>query len=67
MAWWSTPQPQEDEQSTTSMPLLPVDPDHGVAAEEDGPFTHYPQWERDEDGWPIIPPQQDDTRPSIWK
>ena len=65
MAWWSTPQPQADEQRITSMPLLPVDPDHSVEPEEDGPCMRFPPWERDEDGWPIIPGPG--TMPPIWR
>ena len=66
MAWWSTPQPQEDEQRTTSMPLLPVDPDYTPSTEEDEPFPLFPLYPLDEDGWPILPPQEDDW-PPIWK
>ena len=65
MAWWSTPQPQEDEQSLKSIPLSPVDPDHTPSTEEDGPLTGFPQWERDEDGWSIIPGRG--TMPPIWR
>ncbi len=67
MAWWSTPQPQEDEQRTAPMPLLPVDPDYTPESAGVEHWLPYSQWERDEDGWPIIPPKQDDNRPSIWK
>ncbi len=66
MAWWSTPQPQEDEQSITSMPLLPVDPDHTSDTDGAQHWLPYAQWERDADGWPI-PPKRDDDGPSIWK
>jgi hypothetical protein len=66
MAWWSTPQQQEDEQRTAPMPLLPVDPDSPPSTEEDGPLTRFPPYPLDEDGWPILPPQQDDW-PPIWK
>jgi hypothetical protein len=69
MAWWGTPHPQADEHRTTSMPLLPVDPDHEPEEEEENGICggRFPQWERDADGWPIIPPKRDDDGPLIWK
>ena len=59
------PQPQEDDQSTTSMPLLPVDPDHTADSDGEQAEWRYPQWHFDEDGWPIIPSTE--YSPPIWK
>lgn len=64
MRWFSRPQPQEDDHGPTSIPFTEVDPDHEPDNEEgwSGPFS---QWERDEDGWPIVPKRDD--HPPLWK
>ena len=65
MSWFNRPQPQEDDHESTSMPLEPVDPDHKPEDDGDKPFDPFTQWERDEDGWPIVPGPG--TMPPVWK
>ena len=56
-------EPQTDDLSTTSVSLIPVEPEHTPSPEQDG--LTYPDVKRDKDGWPISHQQND--RPPLWK
>lgn len=56
-------EPQTDDHGSTSMPLIPVDPDHQPESEEQDYAPDH--WERDEHGWIIVPGTG--TMPPIWK
>ena len=63
MSWFSKPQPQTDGPNTEPLTQEHAAPDHKPKPEKDG--LTYSELERDKDGWPIAPVQND--RPPLWR